>query len=42
MESVYALGCVPVFWRHFQSVGGVNTLDDQDIALFFDFRLYVG
>ncbi len=42
MESVYALGCVPVLGRHLQSVGGVNTLDHEDIALFFDFRLYVG
>ena len=42
VESVYALGCIPVFGRHFQGVGGVNTLDDEDIAIFFDFRLYVG
>jgi len=42
MESVNALDCVPVFGRHFQRVGGVNALDDENIALFFDFRFYVG
>ena len=37
MEAVYPFHCGPLLGGNFQCVNGVNPLDDQHIAVFFDF-----
>ena len=42
VEPVYPFSRLPLIGSHFQSVGGVNSLDDQYIAVLFDLSFHVG
>ncbi len=42
MEPVHSFCRAPLFRRDLQCVCGVNPLNDQHIAVLFDFSLYVG
>lgn len=42
MEPVYPFRRLPLIRSHFQSVRGVNPLDDQYVAILLDLSFHVG